>query len=171
MKVLFLDLDGVCNSQTYFIATVGERTFENLASQLDPVAVALLNGVVDRTGCEVVISSTWRLIHTLGEIYRALHTKGYKHRLYGVTPNSSSGYRGKEILAWLSDNPECETYAVVDDSSDMTGVRDRFVQTTWMNGLQQEHVEKLVELLGLRGRYRRLRATRRIRLDGRGLNK
>ena len=55
MKVLFLDMDGVILSGREL-----RRTKNN--SYVPPSAVALLNQVVERTGCQVVMSSAWRYL-------------------------------------------------------------------------------------------------------------
>lgn len=146
MKALFLDIDGVLNSHEFLYVGRTLPTIE-LDEKLDPVAVARLNQIVERTGCKVVLSSVWRKYHGLSGTRRALVANGYKHALHSKTPCRADGYRGREILDWLSVFPDCTRFAVVDDSDDMDGVRTCLVRTSWQNGLLDEHVERLVELL------------------------
>lgn len=148
VKVLFLDIDGVLNSHEYlYVQRTEAFRCEDLAAQIDPAAVERLNDIIARTGCEVVLSSVWRLNRGLMKTWRALLVHGFKYRIIDSTPADCNGYRGKQILSWLTDHPEVAQYAVVDDSDDMDGVRDRLVQTTFRHGLQDEHVDRLVELL------------------------
>jgi hypothetical protein len=55
--------------------------------------------------------------------------------------------RGHEILAWVDAHPELDSYAVVDDDSDMDGVRHRFVRTSWAEGLRDQHMLPLIRTL------------------------
>lgn len=58
MRVLFLDIDGVLNSDRY----LNERLLKHpdMAMRLDPACCALLNDVLASTGAKIVISSDWR---------------------------------------------------------------------------------------------------------------
>ena len=53
MKIIFLDIDGVCNC-----CDTKER-FHGLIG-VDPILVARIKEIVDATGAEIVLSSTWR---------------------------------------------------------------------------------------------------------------
>jgi len=162
LRVLFLDIDGVLNSNAYLKANPGafDRS-KGYISMFDPVACARLQAVLTATGAKIVISSSWRIVHSIDEIRGYLAARGVTAEVIGFTP--SGGYdlsadhafptnetltcRGAEILAWVHEHPELESYAVVDDNSDMDGVRERFVQTTWAHGLQPEHMLPLVRTL------------------------
>lgn len=97
MRVLFLDIDGVLNSHLYW-----ERTKENpdlnvrehYSTLLDSDALALLNGIVEKTGAVIVISSSWRGAHTLGAIQRMFKQRGFQYSecIIGATIDSG-GYR------------------------------------------------------------------------------
>ena len=54
MKVLFLDIDGVVNNK---------RTNDNFEGfiAIDPAMAALVQRIVQNTGCEIVLTSSWRL--------------------------------------------------------------------------------------------------------------
>lgn len=55
--------------------------------------------------------------------------------------------RGHEIQRWLSEHPEVTSFAILDDDTDMAHLYDRLVLTDCEDGLQAEHVERLVVLL------------------------
>jgi len=106
MKVLFLDVDGVLN------------TFNNISIYaLSNPLVSNLDKVVKETGCEIVLSSTWRKFED------HLFTLNRKLGYYGITifshTNQLGGKRGEEIQEWLDHHPEVMQYAIVDDDSDM----------------------------------------------------
>ena len=68
MNAIFLDIDGVLNSESWYErssrgdlhAELSEEERRSHAADLDPNAVSLLNTLSD-CGCSVVLSSSWRL--------------------------------------------------------------------------------------------------------------
>lgn len=172
-------MDGVVNSARYFRAGShtkyrrirGERKARLRASKplsvldaesaremfeslVDPAVVRLLNEVVERTGCLVVSSSSWRITWTPEELTQIMATVGFRGRVVDRTPGEyvmpvgvTEHQRGYEIDAWLQAHPEVEAYAIIDDADDMAHLKDHLVQTTWGEGMLSEHVEPLVALL------------------------
>lgn len=164
-KVLFLDFDGVLNSWEWRAEQqrrdgVSFQAEKHL-DELDPKAVERVNQILERTGAEVVVSSTWRRLHRQSELRGFLGKAGFRGRMVGVTPHLTvSPYapteravqRGDEIRQWLDweaeHNEPVAAYAVLDDDSDMAGVEEFFVKTDHADGLQDGHVERCVALLG-----------------------
>ena len=61
MKIIFLDIDGVMNSEKSlndFFEQDGEERFEHWIPH--PMHVKWLNKITDETGAKIVISSPWR---------------------------------------------------------------------------------------------------------------
>jgi len=144
MRVLFLDFDGVLNSVQFLQAY-------KRWDILDPTAVEYLNLIVQETQCEVVVSSTWRLLYKIPDLCGILREQGkYRGRLLGATPHGSgtSTRRGDEIDAWLSQHPEVTSYVILDDEiSDMnTHHAPHIVKTEFSTGLQRHHYERVVQL-------------------------
>ncbi len=155
MKVLFLDIDGVLNSADWFRA----RQPRQLHGKIDPAAVRLLNEALERTGDVCVLSSSWRLWHGLGDTKDAMCANGFRGVLLDTTPDCAretagglfiGAERGAEIQEWLNAHPDVTAFAIVDDSKDMGPLARQLVRTTWQSGLEREHVERLVEMLGER---------------------
>lgn len=153
MKVLFLDIDGVLNSQAWMLSG---NWHDSKLSQLDPGTVARLNTILDATDCNVVLSSTWRLNVPLTKLTHLLESRGlsgaHRERFIGSTIQShlarcDGGGRGTEIDAWLKRCP-AESFAILDDDSDMAPHQAQFVQTSWAVGLQDTDVERVIRLLG-----------------------
>ncbi|SFM96894.1 HAD domain-containing protein [Methylobacterium pseudosasicola] len=143
--ILFLDVDGVLNCKRTFTER-GEPLW-----RVDADKVGLLNEVAKRTGCRVVVSSTWRKGKDRGpEGCRAiLRARGVRVPFARVwrTPNSRDGIRGGEIAEWLLRHGS-PSYAIVDDDSDMLPEQmPRFVKTTFEQGLTREHADRLIALL------------------------
>ena len=138
-KVLFLDIDGVLNSEQ----VLHDRGRHDA---IDRGMVEQINRVVDATGCSIVISSTWRLLYKLPVLSSTLRLHGLRANVIGATPLLER--RDEEISAWLADHPQVEQFAIVDDSpSDISRLEDRLVVTSWMTGILPEHADALIKLL------------------------
>lgn len=139
VKVLFLDIDGVLNSEEW------ARTAKNLAD-LDEVAVKRVLNIIAITGATLVLSSTWRLVPELVELLR---TRGLP--IQHQTPRFAAfGTRNKEIEAWLAEHPEVDAFAIVDDDEDAGyGLAPHFVQTDFRVGLTAEQAHQIVRILGV----------------------
>jgi hypothetical protein len=146
--LLFLDIDGVLNSAVWF-ASMKERDWDRkpIHHMLDPEAVRRLNFIIAATGAEIVISSSWRIIHPLTSIADALKKRGFIGTIIGAT-GSGPGRRGNEIQAWLdAHSRSTRPFAILDDDSDMEHLLPRLVKTTWAKGLLDQHVPAAIELL------------------------
>lgn len=144
-KVLFLDIDGVLNSNH------DPALDENRIMGISPRLMPHLNRVLLESGAKVVISSTWRLHHKLSELRELLVAQGFEfpERVIDATGVRFSGCRGHEIAMWLDDHKDFVTeWAIVDDTPDMLESQfQRFVQTDYSVGLTEENVGSLIKLL------------------------
>jgi hypothetical protein len=146
VKVLFLDIDGVLNSRRSVVAFNGyPHSFEGKdRERFDWVAVGLIRALCQETGTAIVLSSSWRILHSVHECANGLDLP-----IFYRTP-SLSKCRGAEIAEWLSEHPEVTAYAIVDDDSDMLPEQKQyFVQTTEKNGLTIENWADLKRILGV----------------------
>lgn len=151
MKILFLDIDGVLNSRPY-INKVGR------GDAIDPRCVLQLNEVIRRTGCKVVVSSAWRVLHTWTELLSILQDHGVNTAEFiSKTPCRFHDFlcRDDEILEWIQNNgPTDLIWAVVDDeASGMDKVKHRMVKTEFWDkgqgcGLTPAKAEELIAILG-----------------------
>lgn len=160
MRIVFLDFDGVLNSDRYF-----ERnpTMGFDEEQLDPAKVQLLNALVGAADdIFVVVSSSWRVVWTVEEIQKLLKDQGFQYadRIVSRTRSSVTGFRGKEIDDWLTlwqerqrIDPEAETiaaYAILDDGTNFTTDQhqEHLVRTSAAVGLTQRNVKDALKILG-----------------------
>lgn len=140
MKVLFLDMDGVVNSEACM-----ERGLFNTDFPVDSFMAFLVGQIHMNTGCKVVLSSAWR--HHDESVARI--TKQMVP-IFDITPDNPRGVyeRGHEIKAWLDAHPEVEKYAILDDDSDMLPEQlPNFFKTEWKIGLTEEIAKKVEEHL------------------------
>jgi hypothetical protein len=160
MKVIFLDFDGVLNSQSSFIYEdarrkkhkeqgVKGRVNETLSVECAAVFQELLNIYPE---VKIVVSSTWRIIFNLDELrqkFEEYHIDG--SRIIDRTGQRNDGDRGLEIQDWLNLHPEVAHYIVIDDN-DWGIVQahppEKFVKTSWeYGGFQFGHLEEATQKL------------------------
>lgn len=129
-SILFLDLDGVLNSERTFLAFSGyPDSFDGVElGRFDPVAVGMIRHLCEGTGCELVLSSSWRYWHSAREAAEALDLP-----IVDVTPTLHGQKRGHEIAAWLQAHPEVTQYAIVDDVDEMLDEQRHFLVLTSPN--------------------------------------
>lgn len=146
-RILFLDFDGVLNSDEYE-ATFIRRLLIADPDSLDPKCVALIQSLLNVfPNLFIVVSSTWRNHYSLEELKVILQNKGLKtvNRLLGVTPYLPNSPRSEEIKAWLDSHPEIIQYAIVDDEpNSLQPLKDRLVTTNPESGLKHQDINELV---------------------------
>ena len=152
-KIVFLDVDGVLNSEVFFTSAPKEER----ATMMDSKAVKLLNQL---EGAMVVISSSW------GEdAINVLRDKGLELPILGCTKHVHYKFdwacRGNEIEEWLirtygglgskfgDNHPDEEyEYVILDDDSDMLlGQVNHFIHIDRYYGLTQENIDQAKNIL------------------------
>lgn len=142
-SVLFLDADGVLNCRTTMQRHRG-------CIGIDPYMAFLVGKILMDSGADMVISSSWRHSEDgIAEIERQVA------KSVGITPSihATGEYvysraelceRGQEIKAWLTEHPEYERYAILDDENDMLPEQqENFFKTSWTTGLTPEVAERV----------------------------
>lgn len=158
MKVLFTDYDGVLNSREWDAKQA--ITGGDLCAP-DPTLVIRLLGVIQDTGCQIVLSSSWRMTWTADDI------AALPFPVLDVTPRGDAfGKRGDEIEAWLNGKAgqmigqmigqcddatgyriDVESFVILDDEPDAGYLHpDRFVRTNPQTGLTAADAAKIVGL-------------------------
>lgn len=146
-KVLFLDIDGVCNSRAYLYRLRAKNKKATLWYGIDPVAAQLVRKIVKETNCDVVLSSTWRM-YADG---RAQVKRDVCHFI-DVTKNMQQKEkrgvvdRGYEVEEWLNRHPHVKQYAILDDGADFHPYQWLF-KTTFAEGLTPEIAEAVINHL------------------------
>lgn len=168
-KVIFLDIDGVLNS---------DRTLYESISLEDDL-ILNLKEIINKTGAKIILSSSWRLstdaITTLVdkldkfglaisgmtydgvdldwlEKYEFDTTKKYLDTKFDYDENKQikiTHDRGAEIFKWLHDHDDC-AYIILDD--EIEDIKPYFnesviVKTSYKTGLTKEDVKKAIQIL------------------------
>ena len=110
MKVIFLDIDGVLNSDEYF-DKIRDLNIQGIQSEIDVEKIKLLKKAVDETGAKVVLSSSWRYTRNAQHLKELLAN----FEIYTDSTPFMCGKRGLEIKQWLLDNPGVEDFVILDD--------------------------------------------------------
>jgi hypothetical protein len=191
MKILMLDNDGViCVSNNWGGRTKKWQKYrlENPDSSkekkdapvsvrfddFDTKAIKILNEIIEETGCEIVVSSDWKLHATLEELGEYYESQGIIKKPIALTPNiqncdvhsdnfmwsiqwESEQIRSIEIKQYLHNHPEVTHWVSVDDlDMGKTGedwkdvwAIDNFVLTPRRNeGIKQSGVkDKILKFL------------------------
>lgn len=139
MKVIFLDIDGVLNSLTYFEEN-------NILDGIDKEKVKLLQDIIRKTQVEIVLSSSWRIGYNKDDTSHPCYKlKEYGLNIMDFTPVLRTN-RGSEIKAWLNKN-KVDKFIILDDESDMGDLLPYLVKTDWKNGLTKIEAEECIKRL------------------------
>src|SRR3954452_19174775 len=150
MKVVFLDIDGVLNSD----ATPNPRKFPYI---VDKTLLRRLKTLLKRTGAKVVLSSTWR--YDPAGLFSARH---WGIPFIGCIPDKPNRPRRDEILLWLKRHPRVKRFAVLDDDDDELDELPLF-QPSPSTGLTREIVTAMGDYLNGKSE-RDLRRSKVVRL-------
>lgn len=146
MRVLFLDIDGVCNSAEYAKRRYEERGYGGLMG-IDHQLALKVRRIVAETGCSVVLSSTWRLWQTSRDEVRR-DVCDFIDCTKDLQRGAKRGVveRGHEVAEWLSRHPSVTQYAILDDDSDFLPGQWLF-KTTFDKGLTDEIAQAVIDHL------------------------
>ena len=118
MKIIFLDFDGVMDTEYYdhILSEAGKPISDEYGLLFDPECVKNLKYIIDNTGADIVVSSTWKDLMSYKEISDMWEFRRLPGFVTDVTPTLSHGHnRGDEIDAWLKEcSTECN-YIIIDD--------------------------------------------------------
>lgn len=97
-KVIFLDLDGVLNTEYYqwFLQYSGEPYIDEYGSCFDPCAVEQLKRIIDKTEADIVIETTWKYLglDAMKELWKARNLPG---KVIDITPDIQESQQRKGI--------------------------------------------------------------------------
>lgn len=138
---------------------------------IDPDLVKFLKLIIDRTGCKIVFSTSWRYFkdhHIMGDDWRKslADSLGISQDIFiGNTPDitccggwsggNSDRRRGTEIKFWLDNHPEFAQpgnyrfCAIDDEVCDIIPVigENHVVHTDYKTGIQMKDVDRAVRIL------------------------
>ena len=185
-KILFLDIDGVLNTERQHNRCVSEgiAQVDGFGYTFDPKAVANLKRIVKQTDADIVISSSWKF-WGLDAMQRMWIRRNLPGKVIDVTPNNVSDEmllsvdleymdipagKGSEIKEWLTTKGQQVThYAILDDLPDMLPEQQsHFVQTDPRVGITQDDADSIISILTdtpkvVRRKTKKRRSTRKTK--------
>ena len=150
MKVIFLDFDGVMDTAYYdnYLNYMGLPEKDKYGVVFAPDCIANLRRIIDETGADIVVSSTWKDFMTYKEILEMWEYRKLPGFVTDTTPTCSRK-RGDEIDSWLEEcNTECE-YVIIDDMDETQFNEhqyDRLFVVNPYDGLNERTAEKVIQL-------------------------
>lgn len=176
MKLIFLDFDGVMNSDKYFSSPSFKEETKGMSweeimliahhTHLDRAAILLVNQLVDRasaclaenglnTSVSVIVSSTWRQHYSIDELNEMLVNRGATFTITGATPvhrsylgwGMANAIRGHEIQDYLDEIHVPVQFVILDDIDNMEHLSDHLVLTDEGEGITQADIEKALQIL------------------------
>lgn len=162
-KVIFLDIDGVLNTKWWYTQMDRNTPKDKYGYAFDPSSVANLQKIVDETGADIVISSSWKSFG-LSELEDMWQDRGLPGKLIDITPNSVSdemllnadldhmelfSIRGMEIKEWLDKHgKKVSHYVIIDDMDNfLLDQKFHFVQTDPEVGITEEDANMAIKIL------------------------
>lgn len=152
MKLLFLDIDGVLNSERYVREHKDER-----GVLIDKNKMLFLKHIIEKTGAFIVLTSSWRehwgrfpefcddCGNRINDIFADFGLK-----IYDKTPINRY-CRESQIKDYIDSIENVESFAILDDmylSADFIG--DRFVRTSnFKDGLSEADVQNIINILNM----------------------
>jgi hypothetical protein len=149
-KILFLDHDGViCLYDNWGSRLKSKNKFDDF----DKGAIKVLNKIIEKTDCEIVVSSDWRYHGTLEELQQLYRDWGISKVPISVTlisPFQSTSIleraRASDIKQWVDDNlTENDRWVAVDDLNMDYYIKENFVWTPRdTEGIKQKGIKNKI---------------------------
>ena len=104
VKVIFVDVDGVLNSDDFIDSVKGKQ-------DIDIKTILLLKRAIDETGAKIVMDTSFRYTQSFLKVQEMLLQNGI---MFEKTPFIDNE-RGKEVKQYLAENKDIEDYVLLDD--------------------------------------------------------
>ncbi len=173
MNIIFLDIDGVLNSEFFYKKRNISDSDPYPYSEISSTAVKYLNEIIKKSdNTKVVISSVWRLGRSIEELQNILNKKGFIGEVLDITPSFHSPFfsvpRGCEINDWLEkkgnlrlapwnkehqmdllSKSKINNYIILDDDTDfLLNQKNHFIKCNgYGNGLGLKESKAAIKIL------------------------
>ena len=118
-------------------------------SIFDPKAVRQLKRIIDATGADIVVESSWKYLglEAMQKLWRVRNLPG---RVMDITPSlTDNASKGEEIAAWLSEHATLDSrYVIIDDEYVVLDSQiPYFIWTNPYEGLTEEQANRAISIL------------------------
>lgn len=158
MKVIFLDFDGVMDTAYYdhVLGKYGLPECDKYGVVFDPSCIKNLKHIIDNTGADIVVSSTWKNFMSYKDIldmWKDRNLPGFVTDVTPIPPNRRN--RGDEIDAWLNECKSDCLYVIIDDL-DAYNFNEHQLQRLLIvnpyNGIDEDIAERAIRILNYTSR-------------------
>lgn len=150
-RIIFLDFDGVLNTEYYqaLLQFQGKPRQDKHGAFFDPAAVRQLKRIIDATGADIVIVSSWKYLglEAMQALWRVRNMPG---RVIDITPSlGRNTCKGEEIAAWRSESNTPDTrYVIIDDEYVVLDSQiPHFIWTNPYEGLTKDQADRAISML------------------------
>jgi hypothetical protein len=128
MNIIFTDIDGVLNP--------------HWKKKWCKKSIHYYNMMCKEFDLKPVITSTWRINHSISELQAIFDEQGIEVKIFDYTPFIDQADRGLEIKYWLNENI-CENFVILDDRiHDITPHIGNVVKCrSWVGISEDEYLE------------------------------
>lgn len=149
-KYIFLDFDGVLNTEQYQaqLSIEGKPTKDEYGPLFDPKVVARLTDIVDSTKAEIVIISSWGEILGQDKILEMWEERGLPGETRIVyIPNEKCDYKA-QFINELIDRSIFLPYIILDDECAFTPEQEEFhLKINPITGISKKDVKRSIDIL------------------------
>lgn len=161
MKVLFLDVDDVLNNwSTEDEILNSDGTPSLIPNKVPPEAwcgvdefrIEYIRNIVKKTKCKIVLCSSWRFDEVAVAYLKKRLGEETASQIIDFTPDfrEINKSRYEEIDSWLINHPGVNKFVILDNSTndDLDIFGRAFVQTHTYIGMNEEHMKRVIDILG-----------------------
>lgn len=149
-KILFLDFDGVLNTEHYqgLLQYQGKPWQDEYGAFFDPKAVKQLKRIIDATDADIVVESSWKYLglDAMKELWEVRNLPG---TIIDITPSLLGKNKGVEIASWLSKYAKQDIrYVIIDDEYVILDSQlPHFILTNPYEGITEEQANRVISML------------------------
>ena len=152
-KYLFLDFDGVLNTTQHQAQcnVLGFPDSDKYGLLFSPSAVRSLQNLIDETGAEIVIISSWRYIHSnqkLREMWQDRNLPATNLHFLDSNRNTTNLSKGEQIANFMLSPPN-NPYVILDDEPEEFPAKQfsHLILINPVTGLKKGNVDEAIKIL------------------------
>ena len=149
-KIIFLDFDGVLNTEHYqgLLQYQGKPWQDEYGAFFDPKAVKQLKRIIDATDADIVVESSWKYLglDAMKELWEVRNLPG---TIIDITPSLLGKNKGVEIASWLSKYAKQDIrYVIIDDEYVILDSQlPHFILTNPYEVITEEQANRAISML------------------------
>lgn len=178
-KYIYLDFDGVLNTEQYQaeLAVVGVSGKDKYGPLFDPETVRQLNRLVETTGAEIIVTSSWRYVYEEDTLYEMWADRGLPDTRVVILDRKFKGISKNKHQKYVP-------YVYIDDKDKCNNSEREFlIQTNPEKGLLAADVDRAIAILNRFDNYtyhdfhpddtpkNRAKARRQAQIESRSLDR